>query len=404
MATVVLTTHGTNGDVLSFVQLGRALAGRGHDVTIATHARYGPTARAAGIGFVALDTEQEYVRYLADARDMLDARVGSASLPDLRGHYERNNLFGQIRREVEVVAARHRPGETVVVGRHTSGLSALIAAEAFGVPAVWVAMTPAQHLLLPVQAHVHRTELAAGVDAVRADFGLPPVTDWPAWMSGADRQIGLWPKWFDAAGPPTPAGVDRVGFLLNDAAESGEPPAVLTDLLAAGEPPVLVAASSGQMLWEPFYAAALAACRRAGRRVVLVSPHPESLPDPLPPEVTWFPRLPYREVVPHMAAVIHHGGIGTLGRCLVSGVPQLVLAHSFDQPDTGARLQRLGVARWLPSTRWDPDLAGELLVELLAEPRYAERSRRFGAAVDIAATAAAACASIESVLPVPAGR
>lgn len=399
MATIVLTTHGTNGDVLSFVRLGQALAERGHQVTIATHARYGPTARAAGIDFVALDTEQEYVRYLDDARDMLDARVGSASLPDLRGHYERNDLFAQIRREVDVVADRYRPGETIVVGRHTSGLSALIAAEVFGLPAVWVAMTPAQHLLLPVQAHVHRTDLAAGIDAVRADLGLPPVTDWLAWMSSPRRQIGLWPKWFDAAGTPTPSEVDRVGFLLNDDAESGTLPTELTELLdSAGEPPVLVAASSGQMLWQPFYAAALAACRRAGRRVILVSPHPQTLPDPLPPEVTWFPRLPYREVVPRVAAVIHHGGIGTLGRCLVSGVPQLVLAHSFDQPDTGARLQRLGVARWLPSTRWDPDLAGELLVDLLTQDRYAERSRRIGAAIDITATAAAACTSIESVL------
>jgi len=399
MGTMTLTTHGTNGDVLSFIRLAQALASRGHDVTVTTHARYAATAAAAGVGFAAIDTEREYAGYLADAGSILDARVGSAELPDLRGHYERNRLFDQIRYEVEVAAARHRPGETVLVGRHTTGLSTLIAAELLGAPSVWVAMTPAQHLLLPVQTHVHRTALADGIDKVRAGFGLAPVADWDAWMGGADATLGLWPGWFDKAGPTTAGAVTPVGFLLNDAAESGPLPPELRALLAAAEePPVLVAASSGQMLWEPFYAAALHACRRAGRRIVLVSPHPETLPTPLPADVTWFPRLPYRDAVPHMAAVIHHGGIGTLGRCLVSGVPQLVLAHSFDQPDTGARLERCGVARWLPSTRWDPSLAADRLSDLLTDPRYTQRARRFGATIDPSATASAMAGRIEALM------
>ena len=399
MGTMTLTTHGTNGDVLSFIRLAQALAARGHDVTVTTHALYAETAAAAGVGFAAIDTEREYAGYLADARSILDARVGSAELPDLRGHYERNRLFDQIRYEVEVAAARHRPGETVLIGRHTTGLSTLIAAELLGAPSVWVAMTPAQHLLLPVQTHVHRTALADGIDKVRAGFGLPPVADWDAWMGGTDATLGLWPGWFDKAGPTTAGAVTPVGFLLNDAAESGPLPGRLRTLLAeTEEPPVLVAASSGQMLWDPFYASALHACRRAGRRIVLVSPHPETLPDPLPDDVTWFPHLPYRDAVPHMAAVIHHGGIGTLGRCLVSGVPQLVLAHSFDQPDTGARLERCGVARWLPSTRWAPSLAADRLSDLLTDPRYTERSRRFGATIDPSATASGTARRIEALI------
>ncbi|MEU4569914.1 nucleotide disphospho-sugar-binding domain-containing protein [Micromonospora sp. NPDC023956] len=399
MATMLLSTHGTNGDVLSFVRLGAELAERGHDVTIATHARYAPTVRAADIELVPIDTEDEYVRYLADARDMLDARVGSPRLPDLLGHYQRNDLFGQLRREVEAAVARHRAGATVLVGRHTSGLATLIAAELLGAPSVWVAMTPAQQLLLPVQVHLHRSALAAGIDAVRADFGLAPVDDWAAWMSGADRQLGLWPRWFDKAGPPTVEAVEPVGFLLNDAAESGDlPPEVERILADPSGPPVLVAASSGQMLWEPFYAAALYACRRVGRPVILVSPHLDALPDPLPAGVRWFPRLPYRDLVPRVAAVIHHGGIGTLGRCIAAGVPQVVLAHSFDQPDTGARLQRCGVARFLPSTRWAPETAAELLTEVLTDARYAERSRRFGATVDPTTTATRAAERIEALL------
>lgn len=398
MAYAILLTHGTNGDVLPFLHLAEVLRGRGHGVTLVTHAPYGPAARARGVEFVPLDTAEQYAHYLADARTVLLSRLGSPEPPDLLAHYHRTGLFDQIRTEIAAVVQRHRPGRTVLVGRHTSGLAALIAAEALRIPAAWLAPTPAQHLLLPVTEYLHRTALAPELSRIRGEYGLPPVPDWRAWLDSADRQLGLWPGWFDAAGTPTPEPVTKVGFLLGEATESGELPAELLPVLDAGRPPVLIAGSSGSILFEQFYRAAATACQRVGRAGILVSPFPELLPDRLPPDLHWFPRLPYRQLMPRVAAVIHHGGIGTLARALAAGVPQLVLAHSFDQPDTAARLRRLGAAEWLPSTHWDPERAGELLARLLTDPSYRERGARLGRRIDPARAARAAAAQIERLL------
>jgi UDP:flavonoid glycosyltransferase YjiC (YdhE family) len=399
---IFVVTHGTNGDVLPMVRLAGGLAERGHRVTVLTHAVYAETARAAGVAFVPIDTPDEYAHYIADARRILLERVGSPSPPDLLAHYERTNLFGQLRLEVSTILERAADGDTVVVGRHTSGLSALIAAEALGAPSVWVAMTPAQHLLLPVTEYLHRTALREPLDGIRAGYGLPPVADWHAFLDGATVHIGLWPNWFDAAGPRTPERVARVGFLLNDAAESGPVPPDAADL-AAGDPrPVLIACSSGQMLLDEFYAAAVHACRRAGREAILVCRYRDLLPERLPDGLHWFDRLPYRGLMPRVAAVIHHGGIGTIGRALASGVPQLVLAHSFDQPDTGARLRRCGLGEWLPSTRWEPDAAADLLAQLLDDPAYRARAARIRSTVDSEAALTAACRRIEELVTEPA--
>lgn len=404
MAYAVLLTHGTNGDVLPFLHLAEVLRARGHEVTLVTHAPYGPAARAREVEFVPLDTPEQYAHYLADARRVLLSRLGSPEPPDLLAHYHRTGLFDQIRTEVAAVVRRHRPGRTVVVGRHTSGLAALIAAEALRIPAVWLAPTPAQHLLLPVTEYLHRTALAPELNQIRSEHALSPVADWRAWLESADCQLGLWPEWFDAAGTRTPDSVTKVGFLLGEAAESGELPAELSPVLDAPEPPVLIAGSSGSILFDQFYRAAATACRRVARPAILVSPFPELLPDRLPPDLYWFPELPYRQLMPRVAAVIHHGGIGTLARALASGVPQLVLAHSFDQPDTATRLWRLGVAEWLPSTRWDPEQAGGLLRRLLTEPSYRERGARLGRLIDPARAARTAATHIERLLePLPAG-
>ena len=43
-------------------------------------------------------------------------------------------------------------------------------------------------------------------------------------------------------------------------------------------------------------------------------------------------RNPFRWLVPRSAALVHHGGIGTLSQGLAGGVPQVVMPMGFDQP------------------------------------------------------------------------
>ncbi|MGP4105280.1 glycosyltransferase, partial [Nonomuraea sp. KM90] len=90
---------------------------------------------------------------------------------------------------------------------------------------------------------------------------------------------------------------------------------------------------------------------------------------PLPPDVRWSPRLPFRTVMPQVAAVLHHGGIGTLTRALVAGTPQVILAHGADRPDNAARLATAGLARWLPEHRWTAEEVAEALAAALKDGR-----------------------------------
>ena len=55
-------------------------------------------------------------------------------------------------------------------------------------------------------------------------------------------------------------------------------------------------------------------------------------------------RLPYLDVFPFCAAVVHHGGAGTTHATLRSGCPSIVVEHAFDQTFWGTELERVGVA------------------------------------------------------------
>ncbi|WP_424533872.1 glycosyltransferase [Sphaerisporangium viridialbum] len=355
MATMLLVTHGTDGDVLPFVRLGRQLRAGGHEVTLLTHAHYGGHAARAGLDFVAVDTQLEFERTLADTPELLHG----LGWPEF---YERNGLYEQMVLEFRAIAERHRPGETVLVGRHTSALSVLFAAEALGAPAAWVAVAPIQLMAARAALHAYRHLLADGLGRVRRELGLGQVADWDAWFASARLELGLWPRWFDRAGARSPARVRLTGFPLPDDDQDDALPPELAGL-PDGPRPVLVTGGTGRMLHREFYTAAVEGGGLAGRPVLLVVRHRDLVPDPLPPGVSWYPRLPFRAVMPRVAAIVHHGGIGTLSRALRAGTPQVILAHGVDRPDNAERLERHGLASWLPAPRWTPREVSALLAK-----------------------------------------
>jgi UDP:flavonoid glycosyltransferase YjiC (YdhE family) len=72
----------------------------------------------------------------------------------------------------------------------------------------------------------------------------------------------------------------------------------------------------------------------------------------LPAHIRAFPTVPGATVVGHSAAVVHHGGHGTLMQALAAGVPSLILPANPDQILVAQQAQAFGVGRslWRPGS------------------------------------------------------
>jgi rhamnosyltransferase subunit B len=354
---VLVVVHGTDGDVLPFLTVGQALRARGHQVTVFTHAYHRPAVAAAGLELVEVDTVAAYERYLRDAAD----QVGATELAQFRDHYLRTGLLAQFRFECAQLLRRHEPGATVLVGATISSQSVLTAAEATGAPVVCLAHAPYHLAARAGVGWVYQQCLAAEVDAVRAGFGLPPVPDWPGWTDRATH-VGLWPEWFDRAGDPAPAGAALAGFVPPPAGPAQPAPAAAEALLAGEPGPVLITGGTSRMLPPDHYRIVLEGAVAVGRPVLVVVRHRDLVPAVLPAGAHWFPHLPFRTVLPRVAALVHHGGIGTVAQALAAGTPQVLLADGLDRPDNARRLHRLGLGEALLG----PDRTAEHLAERLA--------------------------------------
>jgi UDP:flavonoid glycosyltransferase YjiC (YdhE family) len=386
MGNVVLFVRGTGGDLAPVLGIGSALRVRGHNVSVLTHCTYKETVLGAGLDFHALDTLDEVSAFLRDG-PLLNTPSGMSTF------FERH-LFPKVASDVKAILARCG-APVVLASRHMSTIADLIVAELFDVPIVRIYPSVTQIVNLPLLGALCSEFLAPKLNSARAMFDLAPRSEWMPWLTLPRCSIATWPDWFAPAEPSWPDGIHTVGFVNHDASEAEEPPLLAGQMLDA-KPPVLITGGTGSFMNENFYRAAIEGCASLGLSALVVTPFREFVPKTLPSAMRWFTRLPFAVVMPRVAVVIHHGGMGTTARAIASGTPQLILAYGADRPDTARRLERAGLCRALPPSRWSGVAVADALQKLLADPTLQARRQTFAALAAQTDSAATAAALLES--------
>ena len=80
--------------------------------------------------------------------------------------------------------------------------------------------------------------------------------------------------------------------------------------------------------------------------------------------------LPYKEYIPQMDYVIHHGGAGIFYQCIIYGKPALILPHDYDQFDYAVRGVEASVA--FTAKRDNSKAIGQAFDSLLAKEDWSE--------------------------------
>ena len=80
--------------------------------------------------------------------------------------------------------------------------------------------------------------------------------------------------------------------------------------------------------------------------------------------------MPQHEILGRCAAVVSHGGSGTLVAALSLGVPVVVLPMGADQPDNADRCEALGVGVVLDPLTADGAMIATAVTEVMADGRY----------------------------------
>jgi UDP:flavonoid glycosyltransferase YjiC (YdhE family) len=181
-------------------------------------------------------------------------------------------------------------------------------------------------------------------------------------MHSPQLNLCLFPDWFARPQPDWPPQTQLTGFVYYDRQGDGDDlPNTVNEFINAGSPPIIFTPGTAMKHANQFFLDCVEACGRLRRRGILLTGHPEQLPDELPADIRHFAYLPFSKVLPRTAALVHHGGIGTTAGAIAAGIPQVIRPMAHDQPDTAARVERLGIGVSLPPGKFNAaSLAGKL--------------------------------------------
>jgi UDP:flavonoid glycosyltransferase YjiC (YdhE family) len=220
------------------------------------------------------------------------------------------------------------------------------------------------------------------LNILRKKLGLKPIQRmFNKWMYDSEVQLGMFPTWFAQTQSDWPAHFQKTGFPLFDSGDGTLPENVMA-FLDAGEKPIAFTAGTFNTSSDDFFAVSVKACQQIGKRAMLISPSQEQISQSLPDGAAHFSYVPFGALMPHLAAFVHHGGIGTLAQAMAAGIPQLIRPIFGDQFDNAQRTTDLGIAKEVLPKDYTPDNVAKALTELVDNPVYKQNCLRYAAMLE----------------------
>jgi sterol 3beta-glucosyltransferase len=371
---IVILTVGTIGDIQPFAALAAALQKAGHEVSLATHSAYAPLLQRPGLDFIPLESNpQELLSGLA-GRDWLT--TGGNAIRFIRGLIR---VAEPMMRRFVQECLQASQGSELIIASFLSFLAAYHVSEKVHTPIVGAFLQP----ITPTRAFPSiffpplsfRSEWINGgynrfshlfveqafwqlirpsANACRREIlGLPAMPLRGPFIQMAESRIPILYGYSPSLLPKPPdwdSHVSVTGYWFPDPPKEWQPPEELVRFLESGSPPVFIGLGSMSAYAPPgFFPLAIQAVKANGMRAIIQKSLATNCASSPAKEIFLVDNLPHEWLFPRVAAIVHHGGIGTVMNGLRAGVPAITVPFFADQPFWGRRLHSLGIgARPIP--------------------------------------------------------
>ena len=378
---ILLGAFGDPGHAFPMIALGRALAARGHEVTVQTWERWRAPIEAEGLGFA---PAPEYHVF--------------PSGPEPLDFYEA--VVHATRDTIPLVRAL----KPAVVVADILTLAPALSAERLGIPCATLIPhidpdTEPHFPIYSIGARLPRTSLGRAfwrrmhrrvenglelgrveLNRTRAQLDLPPLQHVHGGTSRELALVATFPQLeYPRGDGPRGNGRDQQDGRVSNAHVVGplmwEPPAAEVDLPAGDAPLVLVAPSTSQDPEHRMLHAALRGLADAPVRVLATwNKRLPSRPLPVPKNTRLLDWVSYSRTIPHCDLVVCHAGHGTLVRALSLGCPVVACPTAGDMNENASRVDWGGAGVRVPRRFTTPRPLRLAVERALATPSMRARA------------------------------
>ncbi len=393
MDKILITAYGTMGDVLPYLTLGQQLQTRGYQVYAAIPEQMYSQAIALGLQVVEVGHQQlnpEVARKVALLWDQW-----SANPDDLQTKQELNTSHSwfDLKQGIESLSSLATDAKLIICSPQQEIFAAIVA-EQLAIPLVRVIVTPAllyqpnNWWRLSQWMRQTKNRTYDRYHLLREQQGLTDPETWKAYWK-YDRLIFAASPYLYPS-PPYCFPANQTGFWFYEDPQwsSWQPDAQLQEFMSATEKPLVLSFSSQPIRErEKFIASHVRAAMKLGRRLLIQGGwsdfNASHLPDDIDQDAVMFAGfMPQDWLFAKAAAVITHGGIGTIARALRNGCPLLLEPHTYEQCFNAHKALTWGVGTAMyPQKLTVEGITRVLAKKLLTEP-YQQQAKAIAAQID----------------------
>jgi UDP:flavonoid glycosyltransferase YjiC (YdhE family) len=371
---ILVAAFGDAGHVFPAIALGKALAARGHEVVIETWEERREAVEAEGLGFAAAEEYRMFPPPDPESEEGQHAAEAALALRPLLEDFRPHVVVSDILTLAPTLAAEQAGIPLATLIPH------IYPVVQPGLPFFAIGLRPPRTRLgRELWRTGHDRALRVGLEQGRRDLniqrarlGLAPLDRFHGGISPDLALVATYPqleyprRW--------PAGVEITGPM------TFEVPHPEIELPAGEDPLVLVAPSTAHDSDNRLVRTALAALAEEPVRVVATTNRvtPQD-PIDVPANARLVEWLSYSQLMPAAAAIVSHGGHGTVARALGAGTPVLVCPIIGDMSETAMRVDWAGGGLSLPWRLCRPAPLRWALRRLLDEPSFTAKAKEIAA-------------------------
>ncbi|UCZ74676.1 glycosyltransferase [Dickeya zeae] len=383
---IFLSTLGSAGDVYPFIIIGEALKNAGLEVYLCTNPYFEKTAKERGLQFIPVGSSEEYLR-----------AVNSQRLWNQKSAFNEMVMYMNAQQQAAYDALEPWVDSTSVILTSLWSFSAKMFSETRGCCVIPVRVTPSTFISsydppyhrqlawgrrLPIRLRrlfLHLAEkylidrtLAPSINRFRNQLQLPHIERvLTSWAHRTDSTLlCLFPEWFASPLPDWPPHIRQVGFPLFNLLDNQQDDSLAQFI--AHRPTVMFMPSWALSSKQALMVSLVKKIRQRGYQCLIVGKPNDDLANDTGIRIERHVNL--NHYLHRCAAIIHHGGIGTMAQSFAAGIPQLVIPSAFDQFDNARRVTAMKCGAWLKDD--DIDRFEDTLYQLLDDPEIAENCQR----------------------------
>lgn len=398
---ISIISAGSRGDVQPYVALAVGLQNAGHKVRFLAPSDYKDLANNHQLAFEDLGGNMQSVA------QGLEGQLEQGNM--LKIMFEMRGAATQLIGEATKRSIDASAGADLILGGLGALSIAITTAESLNVPyipAFLYPFTPTSEFA-SVLSPVHSKRMPGWLN--KSTFLLAQQAMWQALRSAdnqarkelligkrtpfrgpfAQFQNGNWPVLYGYSKHVIPFPSDwpksnRVtGFWFLEPSGEWQPSVELLNFLEAGSPPVYIGFGS-MVNQDPGETArmVISALERSDQRGIIGSGWGGIKEDDHPDSVHVVGSVPHTWLFPKMAAVVHHGGVGTTAAGLRAGVPSIITPFFGDQPYWGQRIFELGVGpKPIPKKQLDSEKLSNAISIAVRDIEIRERAAELGSKI-----------------------